>query len=117
MTKRGRLGFSLVELIIVIVIIGVLAAIAIPRISRGSRGAGESALVANLAILRNALELYSSEHNSDYPGAKTDGTNGVGADSMVTQLTKYSSEVRKISCPRIKTRLLALRNVSLITCF
>jgi general secretion pathway protein G len=90
MTKRGRLGFSLVELIIVIVIIGVLAAIAIPRISRGSRGAGESALVANLAVLRNALELYSSEHDGDYPGAKTDGTNGVGELSMVSQLTKYS---------------------------
>lgn len=91
MTKRGRLGFSLVELIIVIVIIGVLAAIAIPRISRGSKGAGESAVVANLAVLRNALELYSSEHDGLYPGAAGDGTNPIGVDAMLTQLTKYSN--------------------------
>ncbi|UCD28104.1 MAG: prepilin-type N-terminal cleavage/methylation domain-containing protein [Planctomycetota bacterium] len=89
--KRGKCGFSLVELIIVIVIIGVLAAIAIPRVSQGSRGAGESALVANLAILRNALELYASEHDSVYPGKNGDGTNPAGADALVTQLTKYSN--------------------------
>ena len=90
-TKRGRLGFSLVELIIVIVIIGVLAAIAIPRISRGSRGAGESAVVANLAVLRNAVELYASEHDGAYPGAAGDGTNPAGVDAMLSQLTKYSN--------------------------
>jgi len=91
-TKKQKPGFSLVELIIVIVIIGVLAAIAIPRVSRGSKGAGESALVADLAILRNAVELYATEHNNVYPGKNADGATPAGAASMVTQLTKYSNE-------------------------
>jgi prepilin-type N-terminal cleavage/methylation domain-containing protein len=87
-----RRGFSLVELVIVIVIIGIIAAIAIPRVSRGTRGAGESALVGDLAVLRNAVELYASEHNGAYPGSTADGT-GNGADtegSLISQLTKFS---------------------------
>jgi len=88
--KRFR-GFSLVELVIVIVIIGIIAAIAIPRVSRGSKGAGDSALASNLSILRNAVELYASEHGGDYPGAKGDGTNAAGTEeALENQLTMYS---------------------------
>ena len=89
-TKRVR-AFSLVELVIVVVIIGVIAAIAVPRISRGARGAGESALRGSLAGLRNAIDMYSAEHNGAWPGAdgleatlvsqltsKTDGSGTVG---------------------------------------
>jgi prepilin-type N-terminal cleavage/methylation domain-containing protein len=63
--RRG--GFSLLELVIVVVILGILGAIAIPRLSRGSAGAADSALVSNLAVLRNAIDLFSAEHNGDYP--------------------------------------------------
>jgi len=91
--KRGRLGFSLVELVIVIVIIGILAAIAIPRVSRGSRGAGESALVGNLAVLRNAIELYASEHNGNYPGHTGSDPDSNAADTQglfISHLTMYT---------------------------
>lgn len=89
--KRGRRGFSLVELVIVIVIIGIIAAIAIPRVSRGSKGAGESSLSSNLAILRNAIEMYASEHGGDYPGKTGDGSNPASSlDAVINQLTKYS---------------------------
>jgi len=82
--RTGR-GFSLVELVIVIVIIGVIAAIAIPRVSRGARGAGESALRSDLAILRNAIELYATEHDGKFPASG-------GTDSAVfaDQLLKYT---------------------------
>ena len=60
-------AFSLIELVIVIVIIGILAAIAIPRLSRGAAGATESALSSNLAILRNAIDLYAAEHDGKFP--------------------------------------------------
>ena len=100
MSKRSRIrGFSLVELVIVIVIIGVIAAIAIPRMSRGAAGAGESALVGNLSVLRNAIELYATEHNNDFPGAKEDGDGGAAnsAAAMLSQLTKYSSAAGAVS--------------------
>lgn len=90
--SRSTRGFSLVELVIVIIIIGVIAAIAIPRVSRGAKGAGESALVGNLSVLRNAIEMYASEHGGAYPGA-TDNT----AATFINHLTKYSSEAGAVS--------------------
>ena len=64
--QRSR-GFSLVELVIVVVIIAIIGAIAVPRMSRGSKGAADAALVANLAVMRNAIEMYAAEHNGLYP--------------------------------------------------
>ena len=64
---RSRRGFSLIELVIVVVIIGIIAAIAIPRMSRGSAGAADSAVQQNLGILRNAIDMYQTEHNGRYP--------------------------------------------------
>ena len=61
--NRRQRGFSLIELVIVVVIIGIIGAIAIPRMSRGSQGATESSLVASLAVLRNAIDLYHAEHD------------------------------------------------------
>jgi prepilin-type N-terminal cleavage/methylation domain-containing protein len=76
----ARRGFSLIELVIVIVIIGIIAAIAIPRMSRGSTGASESSLRASLAVMRNAIELYTTEHEGEPPTVA----------GIVDQLTQYS---------------------------
>ncbi|MGP1272665.1 MAG: prepilin-type N-terminal cleavage/methylation domain-containing protein [Phycisphaerales bacterium] len=65
--QSRRRAFSLIELVIVVVILGIIGAIAIPRMSRGSEGAAESALKANLAALRGAIELYAAEHQGAYP--------------------------------------------------
>jgi prepilin-type N-terminal cleavage/methylation domain-containing protein len=65
--NRRKAGFSLLELVIVVVIIGIIAAMAIPRMSRGSAGAADSALSGDLAILRNAIDLFAAEHNGAYP--------------------------------------------------
>ena len=65
--SRVRKGFSLIELVIVVVIIGIIGAIAIPRMSRGAEGATDSALVANLAVLRNAIDLFVTEHEGVIP--------------------------------------------------
>jgi prepilin-type N-terminal cleavage/methylation domain-containing protein len=79
MTRRAR-AFSLIELVIVIVIIGIIGAIAIPRMSRGSAGAADSALVANLAVLRNGIEMYTQEHQGTRPTVA----------SFVAQMTTYT---------------------------
>ena len=67
--KHSGLGFSMLELVIVIVILGIIAAIAIPRMSRGSEGAADAALTANLAVLRNAIDLFVAEHDGVFPAA------------------------------------------------
>jgi general secretion pathway protein G len=83
--RSARGGFSLIELVIVVVIIGIIAAIAIPRMSRGSQGAADSALAGNLSVLRNAIDLYQTEHQI-YPAS------GLNEDQAVfeRQLTKYT---------------------------
>ena len=77
---RKNQGFSLVELVIVVVIVGLLAAIAIPRFSRGAAAASDSALSGDLAVLRNAIEMYAAEHNGKFPGQTT----------FAAQLTTYT---------------------------
>lgn len=77
--KRDR-AFSLIELVVVVVILGIIGAIAIPRMSRGAAGAADSALVADLAVLRNAIALYETEHQGSYPALAT----------FSAQLTQYS---------------------------
>jgi general secretion pathway protein G len=78
--RRSRNGFSLLELVIVIVIIGLIAAIAIPRFSRGTAGAADKSLEADMAILRNAIDLFAAEHGGKYPTLA----------KIADQLTKYS---------------------------
>ena len=70
----SRRGFSLIELVIVVVIIGIIAAIAIPRMSRGTAGAADSAVSGNLNVLRNAVELYATEHGGKFPDRRRSTT-------------------------------------------
>jgi len=88
-----RKAFSLVELVIVVVILGIIGAIAIPRMSQGAAGASDSGVVSDLAVLRNAIELYAAEHNGAYPTVAkfeeqlTTYTSLTGADSASKDAT------------------------------
>src|SRR5438270_13212752 len=64
-------AFTLVELLIVVIIIAVLAAIAIPKFSNSSLRSKESALRAELKILRDAVELFKNDTTCS-PGAIAD---------------------------------------------
>jgi prepilin-type N-terminal cleavage/methylation domain-containing protein len=77
-----RRAFSLIELVIVIVIIGIIGAIAIPRMSRGAQGAADSALTANLSLLRNQLDMFKTEHGDTLPSLA----------NLPNALTQYSDE-------------------------
>ena len=104
LTKRSRKrGFSLLELVIVVVIIGIIAAIAIPRMSRGTAGAGDSAVAGDLAVLRNAIDLYAAEHLGTFPTLAdiadqllqyTDGVGDAQAAKDATHI--YGPYLRKI---------------------
>src|SRR5688572_16166507 len=101
--NRARRGFSLIELVIVVVIIGILAAIAIPRLSRGAAGASDSAVSGNLTVLRNAVELYATEHGGSFPSVAqfeaqlTTFSDQAGTTSATKTLTAfYGPYVRKL---------------------
>jgi prepilin-type N-terminal cleavage/methylation domain-containing protein len=86
-------GFSLLELVIVVVIIGIIAAVAIPRMSRGSAGAADAALAGNLAVLRNAIDMYAAEHSGAFPTAVL----------AATALTQYTDSAGVVSATRTTT--------------
>lgn len=73
-------GFSLIELVVVIVIVGVIAIIAIPRMTKGASRAGGAALRQDLALLREAIELYRAEHAGQLPTLA----------SFTSQMTEHS---------------------------
>lgn len=99
----GRRGFSLIELVIVVVIIGIIGAIAVPRMSRGAKGASDSALTANLSVMRSALDLYAVEHSGNFPTfasmplALTIFSDNVGGTSATKDVTHiYGPYIRAI---------------------
>ncbi|MCA9217121.1 MAG: type II secretion system protein, partial [Planctomycetales bacterium] len=65
-------GFTLVELIVVIMILGILATIAVPRFLETSGRALDNATRSSLAVVRNAIELYTADHNGALPGQSND---------------------------------------------
>ena len=93
-------GFTLVELLIVAIILAILAAIVVPQFASTTNDAEESALRANLAAIRSAVDLYRQQHG-EYPGVSASsggactGTAGTGAAgnqvAFVDQLTRYTN--------------------------
>lgn len=93
--SADKRGFSLLEVVIVVAIIAILAAIGIPRMSRGSRGANDSAIGGDLAVLRNAIDLYSAEHGGAFPTSA----------NVVAQLTKYTDVAGATSDTKTTTHI------------
>lgn len=63
----------------VVATIGIIAMIAVPRLTRAADDAQASAMVANVRILQNAIEIYAAEHNNLNPAQNADksvSTNG-----------------------------------------
>jgi len=91
--RNARKAFSLIELVIVVVIIGIIGAIAIPRMSRGAAGAADSSLVADLAVMRSAIDLYKAEHGGTLPTFAT----------FETQLTTYTNDAGTANASKSST--------------
>jgi len=106
-TRRETAGFTLIELLLVVIVIGIVAVVAIPQFTDSARDARESTVRANLAAMRNAVELYYHQHSNNYPG-EIDHTDGSGAptdryNSFLAQMTQYSDATGETSATLDRT--------------
>jgi general secretion pathway protein G len=93
--NRKSGGFTLLEMMLVVVIIALIAAIAIPKFSRGAAGANDSSVAANLAVLRNAVDMFQVEHGNTYPTVAT----------FVAQMTQYTDAVGNAQATKDATHI------------
>jgi general secretion pathway protein G len=71
MREKQRKGFTLVEVLVVVVVIAILAAVVLPKfINSGLRGK-ESALRADLKLMRNAIEMFHNDTDA-WPASLAD---------------------------------------------
>ncbi len=82
MTKQNafRRGFTLIELMIVIVILGILMGTILPRLTGAQSRARDTARIADLNNISQALEVYSSDFGQ-YPDAAC-ATTGIGINCL-----------------------------------
>ena len=91
---KSQKGFTLIELLIVIAIIGILATIATVSLGSSQRRARDGQRKADLANVKNALEIYFSNKNG-YPLA------GVGGVITGTTWSSSSSWVDSTVVPPV----------------
>lgn len=91
-------AFTLVELLLVVVILGILAAVAIPQFSDSSAEAKAASLQSNLAVVRQAIEYYRTNHNGKYPGYPAAGGAPTAAETT-NQLTLASKADGSTAAP------------------
>jgi general secretion pathway protein G len=73
-----RAGFTLIELIVVLVILGLLASLVLPKYAARQREARKSTTVAQIGLVKDALELYMQD-NGRYP------TSAQGLEALVAE--------------------------------
>ncbi|MFN0149459.1 MAG: type II secretion system protein [bacterium] len=102
MFSKNRRGFSLVEILIVLGLMGVLATVVLMNFSGSDTGTKEQTLKANLSALRQALDLYRSDHGW-YPCTAGDWNAAGNSNNFINQMTQYTSATGQPSTTKSTT--------------
>lgn len=66
-TTPARRGLAITELVVALVVLAAIAALAVPRLVRAESHDPAASVRGDLAVLRNAIELYAADHDGSYP--------------------------------------------------
>jgi len=83
---KRRAGFTLIELVVVILILGILAGVAAPKMFDTSARATDNTLKQTLAIVRDAIELYTAD---------VDANTNVGSPPAWTDSATFHADLSK----------------------
>lgn len=72
MTTQKK-GFTLIELLVVIAIIGILSAIGLVSLNGAREKARDAQRQSDIATMRTALQLYTDDHNNQFPTVAASG--------------------------------------------
>ena len=80
--RRSVSGFTLIELLVVVAIIGVLAGMLLPALNRARHKADGAVCLNNLKQLQLAWQLYTDDHNGEFPENYSEWIGGVWRSSF-----------------------------------
>ncbi|QDU60103.1 hypothetical protein Pan216_09400 [Planctomycetes bacterium Pan216] len=89
MTRRPRVGFTLVELLVVIAIIGVLVGLLLPAVQQAREAARRAQCTARMKQLGVALHNYHDAHGVLPPGQFQDAGNTIGSTTAQKGKGRY----------------------------
>jgi len=80
--RPALLGLTLIELLVVIAIIGMLAALLLPALNRARQRADGAVCLNNLKQLQLAWQLYTDDHQGEYPENYSEWIAGIWRSSF-----------------------------------
>lgn len=101
--KRGRAGFTLIEIIVVIAIVGVLAALVFPVLASARESGRRASCQNNLKQLGLALMQYCQDYRGKVPPVNSPSDSATpGISSWVGFLQPYVKSYQIMRCPSQK---------------
>lgn len=104
--KKGKEGFSLLELLIVVAIILIIATIAVPSLLRSRQASNESAAVGDMRAINSAETTYASSNAQQFAtlvqlsgAGLVDSRFNAGAGSVTLHGETYSADGATITDP------------------
>jgi len=73
--RKGKRGFTLIEILIVVVILGILAAIVLPDYTSATAQGNRNTLLAITQTLRTQIAFYKLQHGDALPDLTANGGN------------------------------------------